>query len=65
MKVGDRVQLHPSTDAWMRGDRYGEVTAEKVKSTRLHDVEFKMYRVRLDKSGRQFWFFSTNLLEVL
>jgi len=24
-KVGDRVQLHPGTDQWMRGDRYGVV----------------------------------------
>ena len=24
-KVGDRVELHPATDAWMSGDRYGEV----------------------------------------
>ena len=25
--IGDRVQLHPATDAWMRGDRYGRVAA--------------------------------------
>ena len=24
-KIGDRVQLHPATDDWMRGDRYGDV----------------------------------------
>lgn len=23
--VGDWVQLHPATDSWMRGDRYGRV----------------------------------------
>jgi len=23
--VGDRVELHPSTDLWMRGARYGDV----------------------------------------
>lgn len=22
---GQRVQLHPATDAWMQGDRYGNV----------------------------------------
>jgi len=27
--VGDRVQLHPATDAWMRGERYGNVTRIK------------------------------------
>lgn len=25
-KVGRRVELHPATDAWMRGDRYGRIT---------------------------------------
>lgn len=25
-KVGRRVELHPATDAWMRGDRYGSIT---------------------------------------
>lgn len=23
--IGDRVRLHPATDAWMQGDRYGRV----------------------------------------
>jgi hypothetical protein len=23
--VGNRVQLHPASDRWMRGDRYGTV----------------------------------------
>ena len=23
--VGDRVELHPGTDLWMQGARYGEV----------------------------------------
>lgn len=40
-KVGDRVQLHPVTDAWMRGDRYGTVTAIGRYSV----------SVKLDKSG--------------
>jgi len=38
---GVRVQLHPGTDWWMRGARYGEVT--KVGRTRVH--------VRLDATG--------------
>jgi hypothetical protein len=40
-QVGHRVQLHPATDRWMQGDRYGEV----VKVGR------RILRVRLDKSG--------------
>ena len=23
--IGDRIELHPGTDLWMRGARYGEV----------------------------------------
>ena len=26
ISVGDRVELHPATDLWMRGARYGTVT---------------------------------------
>lgn len=26
INVGDRVELHPGTDLWMRGARYGTVT---------------------------------------
>ena len=40
--LGYRVQLHPGTDAWARGDRYGEV----VKLGRRH------LHVKMDKSGR-------------
>jgi hypothetical protein len=40
--AGDRVQLSPSTDAWMRGDRYGTVTG----------VGYKYVSVKLDRSGR-------------
>jgi hypothetical protein len=40
--VGKRVQISPSTDAWMRGDRYGEIV--KVGNGCVH--------VKMDKSGR-------------
>lgn len=43
LQLGDRVQLHPATDQWAQGDRYGEV----VGFTRMHNV-----RVRLERSGR-------------
>lgn len=38
---GARVQLHPATDAWMRGDRYGEISS--VGRTRV--------AVRMERSG--------------
>ena len=42
-----RVELHPGTDDWMRGDRYGEIIRTgRRKSGELFAV------VRLDKSGR-------------
>jgi len=31
MKIGDRVQLHPATDEWMQGDRFGEVERERER----------------------------------
>ena len=37
-KLGQRVQLHPATDAWMRGDRYGSV----VKTARCSYVHVRM-----------------------
>jgi hypothetical protein len=40
-KVGDRVGLHPATDRWMRGDRFG--TVSKVGRRYVH--------VKLDLSG--------------
>ena len=42
-KVGDRVELHPATDTWMQGDRYGEVMI--IGRVYVH--------VKMDRSGRQ------------
>jgi hypothetical protein len=41
-KVGQRVELSPATDAWMMGDRFGEIV--KIGRAYLH--------VRMDRSGR-------------
>jgi hypothetical protein len=41
-RAGMRVELHPATDAWMSGDRYGDV----VKVGR------KLVHVKMDRSGR-------------
>lgn len=51
-ETGNRVQLHPGTDLWMRGDRYGEVV--EVTKTRV--------RVKLDKSGRKVWLQGRNVM---
>ena len=41
-QVGDRVELHPATDLWMMGARYGEVVGSSL--TRNDRV-----KVRLDR----------------
>lgn len=41
MAPGTRVELHPATDAWMRGDRYGTVVG----------VGRKYVHVRMDRSS--------------
>jgi hypothetical protein len=38
--VGNRVELHPACDRWMRGDRYGVI---------VH-VGRKLVHVKMDKS---------------
>lgn len=45
--IGDRVELHPATDEWMMGDRYGEVVGYDAPL-----VEGSAVRVKLDKSGK-------------
>ena len=32
--IGDRVELHPATDLWMRGARYGEVVGMSLTPLR-------------------------------
>lgn len=42
MQTRDRVEIPPHTDAWMRGDRYGEVV----------QVSGDNVKVLMDKSGK-------------
>lgn len=55
LRVGDRVQIHPASDAWMQGDRYGEVV--KVGRSIVH--------VKMDRHGRVRRFHAVNILEVM
>ena len=43
MKIGTRIELHPSLDRWMRGDRFGTVVRV------LNDGRAE---VKMDKSGQ-------------
>ena len=53
VKVGDRIQLPPHTDAWMMGDRYGTVV--KVGRSIIH--------VKMDRSGRVRWFHAETIAQ--
>jgi hypothetical protein len=53
--VDQRVELHPATDRWMMGDRFGVVT----KLDTLSGV----VRVKLDKSKKSFNFAPRNILK--
>jgi hypothetical protein len=55
-RVGQRVELHPATDHWMRGDRYGVVTGVREDST---------VDVALDKSRRIIRFRPDDILRVV
>ncbi len=49
-----RCQLHPATDLWMSGDRFGRVIASNEKRA----------KVKLDKSGRVVTLDKRNIVEV-
>lgn len=49
--VGQRVQAHPGTDAWMRGDRFG--TVERIGRAYVH--------VHMDASHELIAFHPVNL----
>ena len=40
--IGKRVELHPATDAWMMGDRFGTVEA----------IGNRFVSVRMDRTGK-------------
>ena len=43
--IGDRVEIHPGTDLWMRGVRYGTVVGLSITpNDRVH--------VQMDKAGK-------------
>lgn len=50
-----RVQIHPATDLWMRGARYGTVTQVGRKNVRVH----------LDRLGRSVVIHPENILEII
>jgi len=55
-RIGMRAELHPATDAWMRGDRYGDIVAVSKKSRSYLDPSDSRnghtFRIRMDRSGK-------------
>jgi len=55
-RIGMRAELHPATDAWMRGDRYGDIVSVSAKSRSFIDPSDprngRIFAVRMDRSGR-------------
>lgn len=54
-KKGRRVELHPATDTWMRGDRYGEILS----------LGRKLVKVKMDRSGRTLTLLPKSIGQVL
>ena len=59
LTLGTIVELHPATDDWMRGDRYGEIVGLGRKRQYMSGsgadkvlTEARPYKVKLDRSGR-------------
>ena len=50
--IGDRVSLHPCTNEWMQGDKFGEVVGFGHKQDYTDRTSARAVRVKLDKSGR-------------
>jgi hypothetical protein len=49
--IGDRVEVHPATDVWMQGDRFGVVV--KIGRAKL--------TLRMDRSDRELRFAPGNI----
>ncbi len=50
-RIGQRVEVHPASDAWMSGDRYATVTR----------VGKSIVFARMDKSNRVRWWHPESL----
>jgi hypothetical protein len=55
-RVGQRAELHPGTDAWMRGDRYGDIMSVSARTRSFIDPRDPRnghtFRIKMDRSGR-------------
>lgn len=63
MREGTRVQIPAHTDAWMRGDKYGEVKSVTTRKGFPRDRS-EVAKVAMDKSGKTLTFVLSDLREV-
>jgi hypothetical protein len=51
--VGKRIQLHPATDQWMMGDRFGVVVQVRCSSENANEFGLiTSVKIKLDRSGK-------------
>lgn len=64
-RIGQRCELHPATDRWMMGDKYGEIVAVSKKVRSYIDPKDprngRVFTVLLDKSGKRIRFAEGNI----
>lgn len=67
-RIGKRVQLHPATDRWMRGDKYGEIVAISARCRSYIDPQDwrngYTFTVLMDRSGQRIKVAEGNIVEV-
>lgn len=67
-RIGMRAELHPATNAWMRGDRYGEIVAVSKRSGSYLDPNDSRngptFTVLMDKSGKRVRVTAYNLTRI-
>ena len=66
-RIGQRVELHPATDRWMRGDRFGVVIGigrrrEYINTATKAVEQERPLRIKLDRSGAVLRFHPTNVV---
>jgi hypothetical protein len=67
-RIGMRCQLHPATDQWMQGDRYGEIVAVSRRIRSYLDPKDprngRVFTVLLDRSQKRVRFAEGNVEEI-
>ena len=67
-RIGKRVELHPATDQWMMGDRYGTIVGISTKSHSYLDPKDSRnghtFRIKMDKSQKTLRVYEGHILSV-